>query len=71
MSDSYDWGDKIFSYAPPSLNEVGFYDTPGVAFDVVVAGLYAYVADEYGGLIILNYTGLKYERLFLPLMVRK
>lgn len=50
---------------------VGFYDTPGVAFDVVVAGDYAYVADEYGGLIILNYTGLKDERLFLPLMVRK
>lgn len=29
------------------------------------------LADEYGGLIILNYTGLKDERLFLPLMVRK
>jgi VCBS repeat-containing protein len=34
--------------------EVGFYDTPGRAYDVAVAGSYVYVADEIGGLRIID-----------------
>ena len=42
---------------PSSPSEVGFYDTPGWAWGVYVQGDLAYVADGYGGLIILRYTG--------------
>jgi len=36
--------------------EVGFYDTPGDAYGVVVMGNYAYVADGGGGLVILRFA---------------
>ncbi len=36
------------------VTEVGYYDTPGWAFDVTVSGNYAYVADSYSGLRIIN-----------------
>jgi hypothetical protein len=42
---------------PANLREVGFFDTPGVAYGVYVSGNYAYVADGYGGLFILRFTG--------------
>jgi hypothetical protein len=34
--------------------EVGFYDTPGLAYGVAVMGNYAYVADRSAGLQIIN-----------------
>jgi len=37
---------------PSSPNRVGYYDTPGSAYDVAVKGSYAYVADGSGGLQI-------------------
>ena len=36
------------------LTEVGSYNTPGDAVDVVVSGNYAYVADGYSGLRVIN-----------------
>ncbi len=44
--------------ATAQATEAGFYDTPGKAFGVAVAGDYAYVADGDGGLVI--------PRPFLP-----
>ncbi|MER3457836.1 MAG: hypothetical protein C4309_03625 [Chloroflexota bacterium] len=38
---------------PANPYEVGFYDTPGGAEGVAVAGDYAYVADGEGGLDII------------------
>ena len=38
----------------PSLTEVGAYDTPGLAKRVVISGTYAYVADEWRGLRIVD-----------------
>ncbi|MEE9202335.1 MAG: hypothetical protein V3U31_03975 [Dehalococcoidia bacterium] len=35
---------------------MGFYETPGLAGGVFVSGSYAYIADYWGGLIILEYT---------------
>ena len=59
MVDSYAYvadGDlRIINVADPAgPSEVGFYDTPGVARDVVVAGHYAYIADGESGLRILD-----------------
>jgi hypothetical protein len=42
---------------PSSPDLVGYYDTPGSAYDVFTLGGYAFVADGYGGLLILKYTG--------------
>ena len=39
---------------PAAPDEVGFYDTPGYAYGVAVAGSYAYVADDGAGLRIIN-----------------
>lgn len=39
---------------PVNPIEVGSYDTPGIATDVVVSGGYAYVTDDYAGLWILD-----------------
>jgi hypothetical protein len=39
---------------PSSPREVGFYDTPGYAFGVVVSGAYAYVADGGAGLRVID-----------------
>jgi hypothetical protein len=41
---------------PAAPTEVGFYDTPGNAQDVAVAGNYAYVADGWGGLRVVDIT---------------
>jgi len=38
----------------PSLEFVGHLDTPGSAYAITVAGEYAYVADSYGGLRVLD-----------------
>jgi subtilisin-like proprotein convertase family protein len=40
--------------AQPSLTEVGAYDTPGLAQGVAISGTYAYVADGYGGLRVVD-----------------
>jgi hypothetical protein len=37
-----------------NLVEVGYYDTPGIAYDVYVSGQYAYVADGKEGLRIID-----------------
>ncbi len=39
---------------PDNPNEVGFFDTPGWAYDVVLVGNLAYVADELSGLRIID-----------------
>ena len=42
------WGSglRVINVANPAApTEVGAYDTPGTAYDVAVAGSYAYVAD--------------------------
>lgn len=39
---------------PTDPTELGAYDTPGTASDVVIAGGYAYIADEDGGLRIVD-----------------
>jgi hypothetical protein len=40
--------------SPANPTEVGFWDTPGYANDVAVAGGYAYVADYDGGLRVVD-----------------
>lgn len=48
----------IFDVSDPyNPAEVGFYDVPGGAINVTAVDDYAFVADEYGGMIILRYTG--------------
>jgi hypothetical protein len=48
-------GLKIIDVSDPeNPEEVGVYDTPGTARDLVVFGNYAYVADEHGGLRIID-----------------
>ncbi len=56
---------------PANPTETGFYDTPGGASDVAVAGDYAYVADWVGGLLILKIPSeIPSEgRVFLPLIL--
>ena len=39
---------------PAAPVEAGFYDTPGSALGVAVAGNYAYVADNDRGLRVIN-----------------
>ena len=39
---------------PSSPSEVGFFDTPGWAFGVVVSGSYAYVEDGEDGLCLID-----------------
>jgi hypothetical protein len=34
---------------PANPVEVGNYDTPGLALDIAVAGIFAYIADGYDG----------------------
>ena len=53
---------------PSAPAEVGFYDTPGTAGGVAVAGNYAYVADNKYGLFILAYTPPLL--IYLPLVPR-
>jgi len=53
-----DGGLRIIDVSNPSVpSGAGFFDTPGDAVGVTVAGGYVYIADEAGGLIILRYTG--------------
>jgi hypothetical protein len=39
-----------------NVSLVGFYNTPGIASGVAVAGNYAYVADREGGLLVIDIT---------------
>lgn len=43
-----------------SKSEVGFYDTPGYAQGVAVAGAYAYVADSWMGMRVVNVSDATY-----------
>jgi hypothetical protein len=54
---------------PAQPVEVGFYDTPGHAYDVAVTGEYIYVADYHSGLVILRYVE-EVHSIFLPLALR-
>lgn len=56
----------LSNLAKPTL--VGLYVTPGLARGVTVRGSYAYMADGYGGLIVLRTTTA--PTLFLPLILR-
>ena len=42
---------------PANPREVGYYDTPGHAGRLAVAGKLIYLADQDGGLYILAFTG--------------
>jgi hypothetical protein len=54
----YNYGLRVIDITNPSSPfEAGFYDTPGNAFGVAVAGNFAYVADDwYGGLRVIDIT---------------
>jgi len=54
---------------PTAPREVGAYDTPGYAKQVHVAGMYTFVADWSGGLLILRFTPCGTQRAFLPLIL--
>jgi hypothetical protein len=55
---SWGGGLRVVSIQNPSNpREVGYYVTPGAAWDVAIRETYAYVADDYGGFIILEYYG--------------
>jgi hypothetical protein len=49
---------------------VGFFDTPGRAVAVHVAGSYAYVADLDGGLVILHIIRELPYAIYLPLVLK-
>jgi len=56
---------------PAAPWEAGFYDTPGWAYGVAVAGDYAYVADGPGGMLILRFTTDAGDlRVYLPVVFR-
>jgi hypothetical protein len=51
----YDCGLRIINVSNPAAPvEIGFCDTPGLAYGVAVSGSYAYVADRDEGLRIIN-----------------
>jgi hypothetical protein len=52
---------------PAEPTEAAFYDTPGSARDVVLDGIYAWVADYDAGLVILRVAPY---RVRLPLVLR-
>jgi len=55
VADGY--GLRIINVSnPASPTEIGYYDTPGSAYDVAVSGNYAYVADGAGGLFTLWFS---------------
>jgi len=56
VADGEDGGLRVVDVSDPANpTEVGFYDTPGYAYGVAVAGGYAYVADgEDGGLRVVD-----------------
>ncbi|MBK6561920.1 carboxypeptidase regulatory-like domain-containing protein [Candidatus Amarobacter glycogenicus] len=48
-------GLRVINVANPAVPvEVGFYDTPGYAYEVALAGSYAYVVDYNRGLRVIN-----------------
>ncbi len=51
------YGLRVLDVANPAAPvSVGFYDTPGTANGVAVAGDYVYVADGAGGVFILRHS---------------
>jgi hypothetical protein len=64
-------GLRIISVADKANpTEVGFFDTPGRAVAVHVAGSYAYVADLDGGLVILHIIRELPYAIYLPLVLK-
>jgi hypothetical protein len=62
---------RVFNVKDPaSPEQVGFYDTLGTPRAVTVVDDLVYVADEDGGLVILNLTEGEIVSTFLPLIVR-
>ena len=53
---------------PAQPVEIAAYDTPGFAWDVAALGKLVYVADETGGLLILQRARL--QSWYFPLAVR-
>jgi hypothetical protein len=60
---------------PTAPVEVGFLVTPGKALDVAVAGRYAYVAAEQGGLRVIDIADFRLLHMphhaYLPVLGRK
>jgi hypothetical protein len=44
----------VSGIVPGTTTEAGYYDTPGAAVAVAVSGNYAYVADNYAGLRVID-----------------
>ena len=62
VAHEYYSGLRIIDVSNPAApTEAGFYDTPGLAWSVAVAGDYAYVADGDGGLIILRPSWIDHD----------
>src|SRR5690606_1691305 len=51
-----------FEIGYPNISLIGHTDTPDEAWDVAVESNYAYVADDYAGLRIINITDPAYPR---------
>jgi hypothetical protein len=52
---------------PAAPVEAAYYNTPGYANGVAVAGGRVYIADQHGGLVIVRHVPY---RVWLPLVVR-
>jgi len=51
----YQYGLRVVDISnPASPSAVGFYDTPGYAFGVAVAGDYAFIGDAYDGVWVID-----------------
>jgi hypothetical protein len=64
-------GMRVFDVSDPALpKEIGHYNTPGTPKAVIVAEGLVYLADEFGGLMILSLEEPEISRTYLPMIVR-
>ena len=51
---------------PEEIHELSSYDTSGRAQGVTLTGIYAYVADDGGGLRVIDISDLKWVEIDFP-----
>jgi hypothetical protein len=70
VADGYAGLRVISVLDPTNPAEVAFYDTPGIAFGVAVAGENVYIANRDAGLLIVHSAFAPPKQVNLPLVMR-